>query len=295
MPAKTIQDEVLNRLQYYKGNEKSHLFINAFEAFHTHKLLKNVPLSLSLGPRGTGTGYQIVVPYINDQHAFQPSIIQQRPKAWWTRPRKYSLTYFFGATNKNMRGGGPRIYRLYMLEEVQNNWKDTPDLGGLPYVLQSMKNFNNTNYQFFSKMYGESIFCLVLPGDSTSQKRFFDVILNGCIPVVLGFDSGSHKSYYLPDGYPIKDSYPWAKGSNSTCKDEEIDYRAFIVEVASVESVKPAVQALMRNASDIRRRQLLLRKYAPTFCYGLGGDAHKYQDAFSKILESLRYYVDHKS
>jgi len=144
-------------------------------------------------------------------------------------------------------------------------------------------------------MYQDSIFCPTLPGDTPPQKRFFDVIMMGCIPVVLEFDSGQEgkKSWHQDGGHSLDNSYPWIKGSNSTHPKKEIDYRSFVVVVSGgVQNVRPTIEALMQNYTEIRRRQLTLMKYAPYFSYGMGADAHKYPDAFSKILESLRFYVD---
>ena len=280
---------VFDALPYYKGNEKRHLFVFGHESFHTHKLMRDVPLSLTLGPQAH-RGYQIVIPYLNDQSSFQPSIIQQRNEEWYTRQRKYALTYFFGSVNKRMKGKSPRRYRQYFLEEVQRNWNSTADLGGLPYIIESVKSYNPL---FFSNVYSESVFCPVLPGDSPSQKRFFDVILMGCLPVVLSFKSGHNmRSYHYPEGFAIHDSYPWAKGSNSITEQNEIDYQSFVVEVSGgVGNIKPAIEALMRNPSEVRQRQINLMKYASYFSYGMGKDSYKYPDAFSRIIESLRFYL----
>ena len=199
-----------------------------------------------------------------------------------------------------MKGLNPRIYRVYFQEEVQRNWKNLSNFGGLPYVLETLSNVNATQ-QFFSEMYKESIFCLVLPGDSTSQKRFFDSIMMGCIPVVLAFDtnqnpssSATNVSWHLPNGYPIEEAYPWARGSNSTFPDEEIDYQSFVVEVSdgNVGNIKSTIETLMNNPVEIRKRQRLLMKYSISFSYGVGKDSHEYEDdAFSKIIGSLRYYL----
>ena len=87
-------------------------------------------------------------------------------------------------------------------------------------------------------------------------------------------------------------SYPWAKGSNIQPQNQ-IDYRSFVVEVTGgVENVRPTIEALMQNYPEIRQRQLNLMKYAPYFTYGMGADSHAYPDAFSKILESLTFYLD---
>ena len=315
VPSETIQKGVLDNLPYSKGNEKRHLFINSHEIYHSHKLLGNVPLSLTIGPRLNNGGYQILVPYLNDQRAFQPSVIRQRSREWWTKPRKYSLVYFHGSMhNKAMKGASPRKYRMYFIEEVQKNWNTTPDVGGLPYVIQNIANINATqtsekeesthvgasSYQsigqeFFGNMYSESVFCPVLPGDSATQKRFFDVIMMGCIPVVLSFNSTSigarGRSWHTPEGSPFYDSYPWSKGSDSMYDQLDIDYPSFVVEAEGVERIKPVLEELMQNYTEIRRRQEILMRYAAYFSYGMGSDSHKFPDAFTKILESLQFYL----
>jgi len=155
--------------QCRQPNETRHLFVNGHEAFHSHQLLRDVTLSLTMGPR-LERRTKIILPCLNDQRNFQPSAIRSRFEAWWTRPRPYSLSYFFGSENRRMGLTSPRRYRLYFLEEVRANWNETARLGGLPYVIQSMGEMNNTSLRFFGEMYGESVFCLVLPGDSPSQK-----------------------------------------------------------------------------------------------------------------------------
>lgn len=46
-------------------------------------------------------------------------------------------------------------------------------------------------------------------GDAPAQKRFFDVILSGCIPVVLAFESdkrspASKKSWHSYGGFSVE-------------------------------------------------------------------------------------------
>jgi len=285
---------VFNTLNHYIGNEKRHLFLNVINQGNSNPTIRNTPLSITIGPRYKVPG-NILVPYMNNLPSFQPSAIRNHGSDWWTRPRTYSMTYFFGISNSKMRNS-PRIYRKYFMEEVQNNWPDT--LGGLPYAIRVMDRGNKPPSRVFTHMYKDSIFCPTLPGDTPPQKRFFDVILMGCIPVVLAFDTEhpsalNTTSWHKPGGTPIENSYPWIKGSNSTDPENEIDYRSFVVEVkGGVENVRPTIEALMQNYTEIRRRQLALMKYAPYFSYGMGTDSHKHPDAFSKILESLRFYLD---
>eukprot|EP00804_Cyclotella_cryptica_P013472 CCRYP_005185-RA/>CCRYP_005185-RA protein AED:0.07 eAED:0.07 QI:118/1/1/1/0.66/0.5/4/41/530 len=269
----TIQKQVLGNLPYYKGNESRHLFINSMETPLVHLSLLNVPLSLNLGPRlHSETAKHIVIPYLNDKESFQPSSIKRFDLEWWTRPRKFSLAYFFGSANKRMRNS-ERAQRLYFLEE------DSIPIGS-----------------FAEKIYKNSVFCPSLPGDAPSQKRFFDVIMMGCIPVVLSFEtemqSASNKSWHSKNGSPIEDSFPWIKGSGVVDAANEIDYESFVVEVTGgVKNIKPVLEALFENPNEIRRRQIYLMKYASSFSYGMGENAHRYQDAFYKILQSLKFHL----
>ena len=283
-----VQNGVFATLNHYAGNEKRHLFLNIINQGNSNPIMRNTPLSVTIGPRYKATN--IIVPYLNNLPSFQPSAVRGRGADWWTRPRTYSLTYFFGISNSQMRNSA-RVYRRSFMEEVQRNWPDA--LGGLPYAIRVMTRGNKPPSRLFTYMYKNSVFCPTLPGDTPPQKRFFDVILMGCIPVVLAFNTESGTSWHQPGGQPIENSYPWMRGSNSTDPRNEIDYRSFVVEVrGGVENVRPTIEALMRNCSEVRRRQLNLMKYAPYFSYGMGADSHKHPDAFSKILESLRFYLD---
>jgi hypothetical protein len=90
-----------------------------------------------------------------------------------------------------------------------------------------------------------------------------------------------------------KDSYPWIKGSGVVDSNNEIDYVSFVVEVTGgVTNVKPVLEALLKNSTEIRRRQINLMKVATTLSYGMGGNVHKYNDAFHKILQSLQFHLD---
>ncbi|KAK1741967.1 hypothetical protein QTG54_007540 [Skeletonema marinoi] len=145
--------------------------------WHAHPLLRNVPLSLTHGPRLNEGGHHIVIPYLSDDPSFQPSAVKQRGEQ-----RKLALSYFFGSVNRNM-GKNYRWYRQLFLEEY---------LGHLPYVVESLGNHHlhsKNGLGYFNSIYKHSVFCPVLPGDSPPQKRFFDVIIMGCIPVVLAFET----------------------------------------------------------------------------------------------------------
>lgn len=278
-----ILEGVVNALDHYVGNERRHLFLNVINQGNSNPAMRSTPLALTIGPRFKSAN--LIVPYLNNLPSFQPSAVRGRGRDWWTRPRAYAAAYFFGLSNSRMRDS-PRVQRRWFMEEVQRNWP--PDLGGLPYAIRAIARGQATPSRIFTHVYKDSVFCPCLPGDTPPQKRFFDVILMGCIPVVLAFDTsgGSGVSWHKPGGTPVEDAYPWIAGSNSTR--DEIDYRAFVVEVTGgVGRVRPVLEDLLRDHAEIRRRQLALMEHAPYFSYGVGTDAHKHPDAFSRILESL--------
>ena len=287
----SIKDDVVGRLLYYKGNEKRHVFINTMEVWHAHPQLRNVPLSLTHGPRLNEEGYHIVIPYLNDDPSFQPSIVNKRGEKWWLRPRKLALSYFFGSTNPRMNQNYRR-YRQYFLEEIRSNWTSSPYLGDLPYVVEYDQMHSKKGLGYFNSLYKNSVFCPVLPGDAPPQKRFFDVIIMGCIPVVMAFEtdmtSQSKESWHAPGGYPVELSYPFAKYSNSISPENEIDYDSFVVKIKDVGSIRETLIGLLHNRTEIQRLQLNLMRNAQYFLFGM--DNHSYEDAFAKVVQSLEYY-----
>jgi hypothetical protein len=161
--ADTIKKEVLGNLLYYRGNKNRHLFINTMDYWLVHPSIRNVPLSINLGPRHTNENVKhIVIPYLNDKESFQPPSLSQRKVDWWTRERTFSLAYFFGAANKRMKKS-QRIQRLYFLEEVRTNWT-SPVLGDLPFVVASLQQNQSAPSDYFESVYQNSIFCPTLPG-----------------------------------------------------------------------------------------------------------------------------------
>ena len=159
-----IQKEVFDNLPYYRGNESRHLFINTMDYSLVHPSIRDVPLSLNLGPRHQSkTAKHILIPYLNDKESFQPSFTKRLDTGWWTRPRKLSLAYFFGSANKRMPNS-QRLQRLYFLEEVRTNWTASPLLGDLPYVVTTFQKGSIPRGGFFEKIYRSSIFCPTLPG-----------------------------------------------------------------------------------------------------------------------------------
>merc|ERR1712138_281777 len=75
-----------------------------------------------------------------------------------------------------------------------------------------------------------SVFCPCVPGDSTFTRRFFEAILQGCLPVVISWDMGNGQESWWQRNikkaterfYPWSESYPFCS---------RFDYRRFVVRV----------------------------------------------------------------
>ena len=194
----------------------------------------------------------IIIPQFNSELQFQPSYMerqrqrQRRRKQQEQKEQERTLSLVFLANDKNKRQkDSPRLYRSFLLNELtklkqqqkQNNANNnTALIGGLPFIssntMDIMAADSNSNiYDLYSK----SIFCPILPGDITWQRRFFDVIHCGCIPVVISYPITINKnpttksnntknnerrrtrSWYVPennnygidDTWSVEESYPF--------------------------------------------------------------------------------------
>ena len=267
----------------------------------------------------------IVVPYVNDHPMYQPSMLHSYSQdSNWTRSnRRYSMVYFYGINNRKMMdNGGGRRFREYFEKEITLTYGVFGDrkltnrtfkkrtLGGKPFLIRPISNDNDNVITNFFKIYKNSIFCLCLPGDGPAQKRFFDVILSGCIPVVLEWPiyNGTDVSWFMPDKIhtgthrkgnrylkyiltaPSWASYPYW---NTT-----IDYKSFVVRIPSnpynmtdMSHIMPYLENLLLNPSEILQRQIALQYYAPLLTWGMGNDAHLYEDSFTELLKSLKDYL----
>ena len=322
----TIQDALI--YSNHKGRNrqhqwiKRHLWVGGVDDGLIHPRIVRAPLHLSLGPKSKFTGEKpyvhdgdLIMPYVNDRPEFQPSVIRGRSDGWWIRDRTYSLVYFYGPSNTKMRNGnGGRRFRQYFYNEImamkQKNVSSTEMLGGKPYLLRQIDKEHDTLDTFYDA-YHDSVLCLCLPGDGTAQKRFFDVIMSGCLPVVIewSISNGTDISWFMPDNIPLRNN-AWkfaltefaltAPTSGAYPYWNNIDYRSFVVRVpgnihniSDMSHILPYLESeVLSNATLIREKQIALQKNAPLFAWGMGDDAHAYEDAFTELLKVLKQYAD---
>lgn len=301
----TDMDLLRNSLIFLnETTKKRHLFILA--GARAKPFLWSKPFMLTTAPsRKPG---QIVVPNLEDKSPYQPSALISRGVEWWTsRPRRYSFCFLYGGRNLKMKGGG-RKYRDYFEADIAANYPSNL-IRGRPFLMKKWSSPHEFHKSETFDYYNTSIFCPCLPGDLSWQKRFFDAILNGCIPVVLKFDTPNlvgGKSWFLPEGESgelasVQQTYPFARGVFGDQYDVEINYESFVVEIPidvnkqeNVSGIMKTMELILANPTELRKRQLAMMKYALGFTYGMGQDAHQYDDAFAHILKAIRYYLEFK-
>ena len=174
------------------------------------------------------------------------------------------------------------------------------------------------------ELYRDSVMCPILPGDSPWQGRFFDVIRNGCLPVVMEWPlKDGRTSWWIPNGHPVEDSYPFfktignsvelidtnddntrsvttttaaaaAETRSNNLDDFEIDYTSFVVRAlgdpqneTDMTPMLKAMEQVLADPQDVARRQRNMMKYITLFTFGLGKDAHRYDDAFAALMRTL--------
>ncbi len=308
VPQSLIDDLVDRQLTYFQGLDiDRHLFI--LSASHMlNRKLQMAALKFVIGgriykldkqsqnylprmnPRFKSNPKQLgnfIIPYLNSHPWLQPKIIRSRPLEWWTRPRKYSFSFVFGTRNRKTTAD-PRIYR----RQFQNYLNKTADgtLGGLPYSLIS--NPKGLTPEAMLELYQDSTFCPCLPGDTVTQKRFFDVILSGCLPVVLQFRHKNFISWHPFDNSNLNNTVPFAHpqqyGPNLL-----VNYSTFVVQSDSPKAITQTMLNILKNPEDLKQRQVAMSHVAPLLTFGLGPDnAHRYDDAFARLLRGLKHYLD---
>eukprot|EP00541_Cyclophora_tenuis_P019351 CAMPEP_0116542068 /NCGR_PEP_ID=MMETSP0397-20121206/819_1 /TAXON_ID=216820 /ORGANISM="Cyclophora tenuis, Strain ECT3854" /LENGTH=176 /DNA_ID=CAMNT_0004066053 /DNA_START=136 /DNA_END=666 /DNA_ORIENTATION=+ len=152
--------------------------------------------------------------------------------------------------------------------------------------------------------YTQSIFCLILPGDSPVQKRFFDVMRKGCIPLMPTWESfvpGKRSGWKKWDMSrpPIAVTYPFSNihffGQKEDNKEIGINYERDLIVTFDGECgarcARKVMEEIMANSTEMRRLQSNVRKYAPLFAYGLEDNAYRYVDGFSALLVNIRHFV----
>jgi hypothetical protein len=294
--------QVLHRLPYYHKYRPRHLFLLLEDYTHNSGLLKSLAMSLTLGPiigcRGKlshtnqSCGH-VTSPYINYNSELQPPLLQHhRTVEWWVeRNRTYSVGALMNA---------PRW--LKMRHQIAQNVSAfiPPALGGLPTnVTFSLHGRPTPSTTTTFELYRESILCPILSGDDAVQKRFFDVILQGCIPLVPYFpksiEGDAYPTFFQWNGRPsIRQTYPWSKGTFRGDAQAGINYLDMVVPFDGFtpeSSLQNVVRATLANTTYLRELRRTSMTFAPLFQFGLEDNLQQFVDGFAATFVAIRHYL----
>jgi len=269
---------------------------------------------------------------MNQHPDYQPNIIQARSKSddpsWWTaRHRNHSLTAIFGYLGGEKHHG----FRNAFLTAAPNFTQPTNNtIANIPMHIGSLtdRSIAQGKERATYELYQDSIFCPILPGDGPPQKRFFDVIMSGCLPVVFAFNrsdlrkqdtTGKHYHSWwdgfdgsIPKDVSLQTSYPFCKGLFPKEPSVGIDYQSFVVEIHATKDngcdfgcghnrsktcqfdcLIPTLEKLLQPESrdkllEMRRN---LQQAAVMFSYGLEDNSYKSFDAFAVLLTQVGHYL----
>lgn len=297
-----IQEKVLQYLEYYKGdNKKRHLFFLGVDwGLASRGLRQEAQLSLGLGAalgcqgkKGQVCGH-FVSPYLSTATEYQPSAVSARMvenPAWISEQRSISVGAALGTP--------PNLY--LRREFIQNKTRYLgDDVGGVPHEIIDL---GSTRQQLRSQdimaLYGNSTFCPILPGDGCPQKRFFDVLLSGCIPVVPFHDKSAEEgtpSFFTNGACSVRSTYPFAKGTFFGDDTAGINYADDLVVpfngTCGLSCMKGAMEAVIKNDDELQRLRRNIQTYVRLFAFGLGPkETNQRVDAFAASLVQIRHYL----
>ena len=287
-----VEDELLtDHVVHHPLYRNRHVFIMGcdWHLVGVHKwrsfLKQSVSLSLGASEDCSEPCNMLLHPYLSTKRQHQPNTLLQQ--AWWqdNHVRDNTLTMAFGTP-------GYLTYR--------RRFYSSPDIDFLrnsshQVQIMDFKKLRKTNQvDAAESLYTRSIFCMILPGDSPVQKRFFDALLSGCIPVSPAFNTtGGEQSGWMAGAAAISITYPFSRfhfgnqGGISYQNDVMVTFDGECGARCAVE----AMDRVMRNTSELNRLRSNVRRYAPLFTYGLDDNAYKNVDAFSAIIVNMRHYV----
>ena len=235
----------------------------------------------------------LVVPHTSTEPWYQPPTHKQE---WWkdhVTDRRYAIGAVLGTPwHLKMRLEFIRNHRELLGDTVGGKPLKIVNLGQSRVPLKSIE---------IATVYRESILCPIFPGDNVSQRRFFEVVLNGCIPILPIWDSWetfnntTFLSSFKDKGVSVQSTYPYHQSSFYGDDDAGIDYLGDLVVTfngtCGIACLKATAEVVLSNATELDRLHRNLRKYSRLFSYGLEENAYRYSDGFAATLVSMRHYL----
>jgi len=323
IPKQELDEKLTPRLTYWDDETTAHkhlfLMSNFVDMHWTY--LGNSKLTTTIGPSrcafrtnstdaadtraGTNCN-KLVIPYANLNREAQPDIVGNISNNSIIKPlddREYAVSAFM-STNLN---GNARDRKAFLaafenvtaLGDGKRRKRWSVHVSGLSGRGRTIRGESSVQAQ-----YRNTIFCPVLRGDEPPQKRLFDVLLAGCIPVVLEHevseDGTDFPSHFAPNAPSTRTTYPWAKqhptGMGLEWSDLVIAIKASECGRDGTTSCFPRVLEELLSTEDlyesvVRKKHQNVRTYASLFSYGMEDNAFKYPDAVASLLVHARHFV----
>jgi len=270
-----------------------HFFLLTGDWGNNHEHLEDMPLYASLGgfpnyyrdhPIPPGVTNIVIPPPVLEPE-YQPSVLARTN---WTRQRKYSVYMNAGLVS-------------YERREFSKILNSVSSVGGLPTYhteIAGHRDFALPPSKIWEN-YRNTMFCPVLKGDLPFQKRFYDVSLSGCLPVVVttpawDFKKTKCNSWWSWSAPNYVETHAFARGGRTKRRGMSIDYRDFVVEVNGVKNIIPTLEKILKDKKKLHAMQEALGRNARKMVYGLGEDMYAEGDAFDELLGRLEMYVEGK-
>ena len=311
---KDIERNVLSKLTYFYNNnnnsssnnnnvsteqQRRHIFLFGLDTFMIDPAvlqeISSKATMLMLGPslchRHNSTScHSLVVPYLSTVPEVQPGVVLNQ--GWWDgypQNRTHALTAGFGLP--------------YLVSFRRTFWEQRrglgKSLGGRNVTVLSFGHERRVGRvdDMMQQLYPQTLVCPVLPGDTAVQKRFYDVLLRGCIPLLPVWNCSNDPpslSAHQECGDSLTNSLAFARDNNNNSPSKVgIDYLRDVVVTykanCGIWCVKQTVKRLVANQTELNRLFANAKKYAPLFSYGLENNMFRHVDAFSAIIVQLRH------
>ena len=299
-----IKTGVIDHLAYLNTSTSSrHVFLNSVQRELNHPFMWSLPLVVTLEANqqlcqlSQNCGH-ILQPYVNTNADYQPNhpqflkthatnSLEQRDYAivaamsgYIAKDRKHQLRKEFLQTMK-------------VLSEKNNT------IAGRSVFVSGLQRRVIEREDEILSLYRRSVFCPCIRGDTPAQKRFFDALLSGCIPVVLEYEYSheeGYTSFFRPNGTSTRLVYPFSKGIFHEEPNMGIDYSELVVAVngtCGIPCIIPTLEELLlHHPEQVIAMQKKIASVASLFSYGMESNALQHPDAIAGMLVQIRHFVE---
>eukprot|EP00581_Thalassiosira_minuscula_P014975 CAMPEP_0183731908 /NCGR_PEP_ID=MMETSP0737-20130205/36833_1 /TAXON_ID=385413 /ORGANISM="Thalassiosira miniscula, Strain CCMP1093" /LENGTH=492 /DNA_ID=CAMNT_0025964761 /DNA_START=201 /DNA_END=1679 /DNA_ORIENTATION=- len=266
----------------------------------------NKAATLSVDFLATSRPGELVIPYVNANIEYQPDRLISNMNSTQLEKFYTNKVYALAAVySVKIHGNGyaRRDFTARIDEFFGNGTRkyNNGTLGDRKVYIEVIGGFKRTIPDEAGTMqrYRESIFCPCFRGDRPDVKRFFDVLLSGCIPVIMTDYSEDDTPEHF-SGASNAVIYPWAKGSfGEDFPTMGIDYSKLVIEISEkecyVDCMVATLEKLLKDPEVMREKQKNIAKYARFFAYGMQKNAFQHVDAMSALLVRARHYALHEA